>query len=110
MSGRRSDLLTEPLLSLPQIAALLPPQRAGRPVHPETIKNWIRNGTRLPDGTRLRLEAVRVGSRWLSDRTRVARFIEAQTRAAENSILRASSAPSRSCECPETGNSVAGSV
>lgn len=79
LTSRPTPLLDEPLMSLAQIAALFPPQRAGRPVHPETIKYWILKGVRLPDGSRVRLEAVRVGSRWLSDRSRVARFCAQQT-------------------------------
>jgi hypothetical protein len=47
-------------------------------VHPRTIHNWIRRGVRG-----IRLDAVRVGSRWWTSVEALHRFVEALTRSGE---------------------------
>lgn len=79
MSNRPWRLLLEKLRSPAEIAGLLPAGRAGRPVHPQTIRIWITRGVPLPDGSRLRLEAVRCASKWYTSLEAVARFCELQT-------------------------------
>jgi hypothetical protein len=74
-------LLSETLLSLAQASEHLPPFRLGKRVTREAIKLWITRGIRLPDGERLRLEAVRIGGRWVTSLEALARFAERQTRA-----------------------------
>ena len=44
----------------------LPGHRGGRRPHPSAALRWVRDGSPLPDGTRARLRAVRIGSRWLT--------------------------------------------
>jgi len=39
--------------------------RNGKPVHPATLTRWIRVGTKLPNGSRLKLQAVRTASKLL---------------------------------------------
>jgi hypothetical protein len=73
------DIRTETLLGLPQLASRLPAARSGRPVHTSTLTRWILNGVRLSDGTCVRLEAIRIGCRWVSSLEAVSRFIGAQT-------------------------------
>ena len=55
-------------LSLAQAARLLPAGRGGRPVHVATLGRWIATGSHSGDGEVVRLQAVRMGSRWLTTR------------------------------------------
>jgi hypothetical protein len=73
------DLTCETPLSLDQAAKRLPPFRQGRPVNPTTVSRWITEGICLPDGRRVRLDAVRVGGRWLTSVEALNRFAAAQT-------------------------------
>jgi hypothetical protein len=66
-------------LSLPQAARLLPSYRGGKAVNAATIWRWIVQGIVLPDGSCLRLEAVRLSGRWLTSRPALERFLRAQT-------------------------------
>jgi hypothetical protein len=70
------DVFNEQLLSLAQVAKLLPPGRQGRPVNFSTIYRWIFTGVRAPDGERVKLEAIRLGGRYLVSREAIERFIE----------------------------------
>jgi hypothetical protein len=74
-----NEILSGSGLNLGQAARCFPPYRESRPVNPCTIYRWITSGVRLPNGTRLRLEARRVGGRWLTSREAVRRFIDEQT-------------------------------
>jgi hypothetical protein len=78
-SSIAAEILSGSGLSLGQAARCFPPYRESRPINPTTIFRWITSGVRLPDGTRLRLEARRVGGRWLTSREAIKRFIDAQT-------------------------------
>jgi hypothetical protein len=73
------DLTTEQLLPLAAAAALLPPGRRGKKTHIGTLVRWIQNGVLLPSGERVRLEANRLGSRWLTSLQAIERFMAAQT-------------------------------
>ncbi len=66
-------------LSLPQAAKRLPPSRNGRPVSTSTLVRWILHGLLGPDGEIVRLEAVRLGSRWVTDEGALQRFVERLT-------------------------------
>ncbi len=71
--------LTETILTLADAAKLLPRGRAGRPVHLSCILRWIIDGAKSPDGSRVRLGGVRLGSRWVTSREALQRFAEALT-------------------------------
>jgi hypothetical protein len=45
---------------------------------PATVNRWITRGIVLKNGQRLKLEACRVGGRWLTSTEALFRFIEAQ--------------------------------
>ncbi len=75
------DFFAEQHLPLHQVAKSLPPGRNNKPVHVSTILRWIFGGITLPDGSRLRLEAARLGNRWVTSREAVSRFVAAQTAA-----------------------------
>jgi hypothetical protein len=73
------DLSTEAVLSLAEAAKLLPSARLGRPVSFACILRWILNGTKSPDGRIVKLEALRLGSRWVTSREALQRFAERLT-------------------------------
>jgi hypothetical protein len=73
------DLSAEKLISLSQVARNMPPFRSCRPVNPSTVLRWIIKGARLSGGERVRLEALRLGGRWLTSMEAVGRFIAIQT-------------------------------
>lgn len=57
-----------------------PGQRGNKSTDPVTIWRWITQGAKGPDGvTRIKLEAVRVGGRWLTSEQAIGRFVAALT-------------------------------
>src|SRR5262245_57437550 len=79
----------ETRISLAAAARTVPPLRTDRPVHPSTVLRWVLRGCRLPDGTRLRLEAVRTPGGWYTTHEALDRFLAALT---EASLARGSDA------------------
>jgi hypothetical protein len=69
----------EPLVSLTAAGLLLPAHRGPGRVGGPTIFRWITRGVRAVDGRVVRLEAVRVGSRWLTSAGAIQRFSAALT-------------------------------
>lgn len=54
------NALSETLLTLREAAALPPFRRFGRPVHVATLWRWRSRGARAVDGSRVRLETLRL--------------------------------------------------
>jgi hypothetical protein len=73
-----SNIIRESTLSLAEAAKRIPPFRPGRAVSVSCITRWILQGVRTPQG-RLRLEAVRIGGRWVTSLEALERFIAGQT-------------------------------
>jgi hypothetical protein len=73
------DLRNEEPITLAAAARLFPPTRQGRPISLSAIFRWISDGIKGPDGKRIRLEATRVGGRWLTSVAALERFALAQT-------------------------------
>ncbi len=73
------DLRNEAPISLAAAARLLPPGRRGRPVSLSCIFRWIADGVQTPNGDVVRLEAARMGGRWLTSVAALERFAERQT-------------------------------
>jgi hypothetical protein len=73
------DLASEHLISLRDAARRLPAGRRGRPVTLSCLFRWVTEGVTAPGGSRVRLEAVRLGGRWLTTVEALQRFAEAQT-------------------------------
>jgi hypothetical protein len=73
------DLTNETTLSLAQAARLLPPSRGGRPVTLSCLLRWVLHGVRSPGGQLVRLDAIRLGGRWVTSREALQRFAEALT-------------------------------
>src|SRR6516165_2362215 len=73
------DISSESTISLTQAARLLPPGRRGRPVSLSCILRWVLTGATGPSGERVRLEAGRLGARWVTSREAIQRFAERLT-------------------------------
>jgi hypothetical protein len=73
------DLASDSTLSLTQTARLLPPGRGDRPVTLSCVLRWVLRGARSPSGELVRLEAVRLGGRWVTSREALQRFTEQLT-------------------------------
>jgi hypothetical protein len=73
------DLTEERPIPLEQATRLIPPARKGKRTHLSTLVRWIVDGARRPDGTRVQLEAVRLGGRWMTTAEAIQRFAEALT-------------------------------
>src|SRR5262245_23181031 len=82
------DLATESILSLRDAAKLIPPARQGRPVSFQCILRWALDGAKTPSGERVRLEAIRLGGRWVTSREAIQRWAEALTPKTDNSMSR----------------------
>lgn len=67
----------EPLISLSQAAARFPGHRGAKRLHPATLTRWILNGVKAVDGHRVKLEAIRLGARWLTSEAALQRFADA---------------------------------
>jgi hypothetical protein len=73
------DLTSETPIPLAQAAKLVPPGRSGKKTHLSTLFRWITQGCKAPNGEVVRLEAIRLGSRWMTSREALQRFAEALT-------------------------------
>jgi hypothetical protein len=73
------DLTAEQPISLEAAARLIPPARNGKRCHLSTLLRWITDGAKAPGGARVRLEAVRLGGRWVTSRGAIQRFAEKLT-------------------------------
>jgi hypothetical protein len=73
------DIAVESVRSLRDAAKLLPSIRLGRPVTFQCVFRWVVEGCRGPDGQIVRLEAVRLGGRWVTSMEALQRFAEALT-------------------------------
>jgi hypothetical protein len=79
--GVLSEIQAGEGLPLSAAGRLFPGHRGGPSVDPSTVFRWVTKGT-TAGGRTVKLEAVRAGSRWLTSRGAVARFVAALTDAA----------------------------
>jgi hypothetical protein len=73
------DITNETLITLAQAARLVPPAHGGKRCHLSTVQRWIITGTRGPSGEVVRLEGIRIGSRWFTTREAIMRWSTALT-------------------------------
>jgi hypothetical protein len=73
------DLTAEAPIPLSAAAKLIPPARSGKRTHLSTLLRWILSGATAPDGSRVRLEAFRLGNRWMTTKSALQRFVAALT-------------------------------
>ena len=78
-------LSEEGYISLARAAARFPGHRGADRLHPATLTRWILKGARALDGRRVKLEADRVGSRWLTTEPALRRFTDALGTAGDTS-------------------------
>lgn len=71
--------LDEQTFGFAEAARMLPSGRGGRPIAPQTLARWASTGTKGPDGQRRRLQAWRLGGRWVTSREAIERFMLALT-------------------------------
>src|SRR5947209_5991282 len=72
-------ILREHTLRLADVGQHLPPGRNGKRPSLSCVLRWVLDGVRLDDGRRVRLEAVRVGGKWVTSIEALERFAAAQT-------------------------------
>ncbi len=70
------DLLSESVLLLPEVPEVVGANRFGRRLSRGSPWRWATMGLRGPDGSRVRLEAVKLGRDWFTSREAVERFVE----------------------------------
>src|SRR5262249_25638885 len=68
------DLRQETPISLADVPKCIPPGRSGRPTHISTVVRWISKGVQG-----VKLEAIRLGGRWVTSREALQRFAERLT-------------------------------
>ena len=73
------DLTKETPLPLAVAARLVPAGRNGKKTHLSTLLRWITRGAKTPSGEIARLEALRLGSRWVTSAAALQRFAAALT-------------------------------
>jgi hypothetical protein len=66
-------------LSLSAAGRLFPGHRQNGSIHSSTVFRWVTAGAKTAAGQVVRLEAVRVGRRWLTSRGAISRFVAALT-------------------------------
>jgi hypothetical protein len=75
----RPRILDEDRLSLEE--ARLELGTNNEPAHFSTVFLAVTKGTQLPDKSRLRLEAIRIGGRWVTSRQAIGRYVAVLTEA-----------------------------
>jgi hypothetical protein len=73
------DIASETLLSLPEAARLVPPGRYNKRPTLSTMLRWIQHGV-----GGVRLEAIRLGGRWVTSLQAMQRFSDALTEEASS--------------------------
>jgi hypothetical protein len=74
-----NDILSETTMGLAEAGRRLPPSRSGRPPRLSTLLRWVLHGTKAPDGSIVRLEAIRLGSRWITSMEALRRWADRLT-------------------------------
>jgi hypothetical protein len=73
------DLANETTVSLAQVAREQPPGRGNAPCSLGCVLRWVLKGVRSPSGELVRLEAIRLGGRWVTSREALQRWAERLT-------------------------------
>jgi hypothetical protein len=73
------DLARERAYNLSDLCQFVPPGRDGKKTHLSTLLRWILKGVRTATGQLVKLEALRLGGRWICTRESLQRFAEALT-------------------------------
>lgn len=73
------DLRSETTIGLSQVGNYLPTGRFGSRVSVSCALRWVLDGVRLRSGEVVRLEALRLGGRWITSVEALERFAARQT-------------------------------
>ena len=73
------DITAESTLTLTEAARLVPPGHGGKKTHISTLLRWILDGVTSPSGEKVRLEGARLGSRWITSKEALQRFMDRLT-------------------------------
>jgi hypothetical protein len=93
------DLTTETPIPLAAATRLIPPGRNGKATALSTVLRWILRGAKAPDGQTVRLEAIRLGGRWMTSKAALQRFAERLTPQLEPTpVVRSPAARGRASE------------
>ncbi len=71
-------IVAEKPIGVMQASRLLGTFGLGKPCNPGTVARWIMAGVKMPDGSVLKLEAIRAGSRLMTSKPAVLRFLSRQ--------------------------------
>ena len=74
-----SEILGGDSLSLPAAAKLIPGRGTAPHIKHTTVWRWVTMGTKTAGDRVVKLEAVRLGSRWLTSKAAVLRFVKSLT-------------------------------
>jgi hypothetical protein len=69
------DVFAEQAISLAEVAKVCGRGRKGKPCHFSTVLRWILGGVRGPAGDLVKLEAIRLGGRWVTTQGAFQRFV-----------------------------------
>jgi hypothetical protein len=89
------DLTTETPLPLAAAVKLVPPARTGKRTHLSTLLRWILTGAKAPDGSLVKLEAIRIGNRWMTSKPALQRFAERLTPRLDSRAVTGARSPAR---------------
>src|SRR5262249_42879144 len=89
------DLTAEQPIPLAVAATLVPPARRGKKTHFSTLLRWILTGARTPSGNMVKLEAIRLGGRWMTSRSALQRFADRLTPPADTPPAQAPRTPTQ---------------
>lgn len=73
------EILSGDVMGLPDVARWLPAHRGEGRMNPSTVWRWVTAGCRIPSGRVVKLEAARVGGRWLTSQAALTRFMTTLT-------------------------------
>jgi hypothetical protein len=80
------DLASETIIPLREVPKLLPSYRGGRPPSFQCALRWVLEGAKGPNGERVKLEALRVGGRYVTSKEALQRWAERLTPQTESTL------------------------
>jgi hypothetical protein len=73
------SLASDSIITIRQATTILPQWYGGKPVHFSRVFRWITEGILAFDGERIKLDALRLGGRWITSEEALQRFVERLT-------------------------------
>lgn len=84
VTAKIDRILTEQPIGMSEAARLFGTYRNTAKTAPQTVYRWCVAGVNLPDGRVVKLEHIRIGSRLLTSRAAIIRFLEDQQTEPDN--------------------------